>query len=165
MLRAEEGDGRLFAKQIVCQIVGVAAYLPEHSQREDVPAHAQYPLAVTEEVGCLAKQKGEYVVVEIQIFFVQTLYIVQMHLYGIAVEGGQQMFGYDVAVQHHIHLIAVYPLWHLTLARDNKMYLAYEGHVLLYTAEQIFQCAPVAKAFLYDRGVGMLFVFLLPYGV
>ena len=68
-------------------------------------------------------------------------------------------------MENNVHLIAIYPLGHLTLVRNYKVYLANKRHILGYTTEEVTQSAPVAKTLLQHRLVGMLLVVALPHRV
>ena len=56
-----------------------------------------------------ARHHREHVVIEIDIFLVQSLYPVQVHLYGRAVEDRKMLPGDYLAVGHYSDLVCIYP--------------------------------------------------------
>ena len=95
----------------------------------------------------------------------EALDAVEVHLNSVAVEGGEMFLGDDILMEHHIYLLPIHPLGHLTLLRNNKVYLAHKGHILCYAAKQIFQSAPITKTLLQHRLVGVFRVVALPHRV
>ena len=68
-------------------------------------------------------------------------------------------------MEHDVHLVTIYPLGHLALVRDHKVYLADERHILGYTSEEVAQGAPITKTLLQHGLVGVLLVVALPHRI
>jgi hypothetical protein len=127
--------------------------------------HSEVTFAPFEEVRGLARLHRKDIVIEIEILLVEPLDAVQMHLDRVAVAGRQELRRDNILVEHNMHLFAIYPLWHLTFVRNNKMHLADKRHILGYSAKEIAQSAPITKTLLQHRLVGVLLVVCLPYRV
>ena len=61
----------------------------------------------------------------------------QMHLYRVAIECGQIVTGNDVAMQYDLHGLTINPFGNLAIMGYYQEHVFYEGHVLLYSPEQI----------------------------
>ena len=146
-------------------MVGVATYLLKHIPRKEVVRHTEETFASFEELRSLARLHRKDIVVEVEKLLVEPLDAVQMHLDRVAVEGRQKLGRDNILVEYDMHLVAVYPLGHLTLVRHDKMYLADEGHILGYTTKEVAQSAPITKTLLQHRLVGVLLVVALPHRV
>ena len=75
------------------------------------------------------------IVVEVEILLIKPLDAMQMHLDRVAVECREILGRDNILVEDNMHLIAIYPLGHLTLVRHDKMHLADKRHIHRYTAE------------------------------
>ena len=122
-------------------------------------------LAVTEEVLRLAVPYRKHVVIEIQIFLIQTRNPVQMHLYRIAVECRQELCRYDVLVKNDLEIFTIGPLRDLRRVRNHKIYIPDERHPAFYAPEQIFESSPVAEPLLHHRNIRRLLIILLPHRI
>ena len=128
-------------------------------------AHTNHTPTLAEKVRGLAGAHREHIIVEVEKLLIHSLNAMQAHLNGVTVEGGQELGGDDVAVQHHIDLLSINPLGHLALARHNEVYFAHKGHILRYATEQVAQGAPITKTFLQRGDVGVAFIVGLPHRV
>ena len=122
-------------------------------------------LAIDKEIGGLAPLQCEDVVVEIYVVLVEALNVVQVQLDGVAVERREELRRDDIAVQYHLHVVTIYPLRHLAFACNNEEHIVDEGHVYLYTTQQIAQGTPISKTLLENGNLGILLIILLPQRV
>ena len=122
-------------------------------------------LAVTEEVLRLAVPYRKHVVIEIQIFLIQTRNPVQMHLYRITVECRQELCRYYILMQNYLQIVTICPFRNLRWVRHHKIYIPYERHPAFYAPEQVFERSPVAEPLLHHRDICRLLIILLPYRI
>jgi hypothetical protein len=165
MLGTQKPTPTGFAHRLTGQPIGVAAYLLIHIVSHDVAAHTNHTPTLTEEIRRLTRAHREHIVIEIQKLLIEALNAMQAHLNGVAVERGEKFRRNDVAVQHHVNLVPIQPLGHLTLARHYKVDLTDKRHILRNATEKVLQCAPITEAFFQNGSIGIVFIVLLPHGV
>ena len=146
-------------------MVGIATNALEHIQDKEVIGHSQVALSVVEKVGRVAAPHRKDIVIEIEIFLVEPLNAMQMHLDRVAIENWEMLLGDNIFVKHNIYLVTIYPFGHLAVVRNNKVNLTNKRHILGYTPKKVAQSTPIAKTLLQHRLVGELFVVALPYRV
>ena len=126
---------------------------------------AQHPFPISEKICRFTLGNRKNIIIEIEIFLIQSFYTVKVHLYGIAIECRQKRLWNNILMEDYPDILSINPFRHLSRVRNNKKDISYKRHVALHTPQKIFQGSPVPESLIHDRGIGIMLIILLPFRI